>query len=156
MKFKAIAPIGGGPLVPPPMGAIALNFMVYPTMKITDKLIQQFCFNKLGVEIYDTDLDRSHRLFTKSVSTDPAIIAKFVTHNIKSGIYFRKRYLKKARYLITESLAETSKKCMEKLERQRKQKEIYAFCSIDGMFHFKISANQQKITIDDYSTFLDD
>ena len=42
---------------------------------------------------------------------------------------------------------------MEKLERQRKQKEIYAFWSIDGRIHFKPFANQQKITVDDYSAF---
>ena len=101
----------------------------------TDKLIQQFCFNKLGVKIYDTDLDRSNRLFTKSVSADPPIIAKFEAHNIKSNIYFQKRYLKNkiSNHRITYR---NKKKCMEKLERQRKQKEIYAFWSIDGRIHF--------------------
>ena len=66
---------------------------------------------KLGLELDETDLDRSHRLGRSSASRKPRpIIAKFVSHNIKSGVFRRKRKLKGQKLAITGSL---TKKIME-------------------------------------------
>ena len=52
----------------------------------TNQVITQFCWDYLDYELYNEDLDRSHRLFSTLKKDDqtksPPIIAKFVSHNV--------------------------------------------------------------------------
>ena len=97
----------------------------------TDEEVKDFLWHMMGVEINDADLDRTHRLPSKIKSyksavnaplPSPSIIAKFISHNLKSFVYFLKKKLRGTNYLITESLTRTRVECVKKLEELRKKK----------------------------------
>ena len=95
----------------------------------------------MGVEINDADLDRTNRLPSKiksyksAVNAPPPIIVKFISHNLKSFVYFLKKKLRGTNYLITESLTRTRVECVKKLEELRKKK-ISSYWTIDGTIYY--------------------
>ena len=93
----------------------------------TNEIIKNFFWDKLGIEVYDSDIDRTHRLKQKSSQNDEkprSIIVKLVSHDLKNFIYFNKKKLKGTVFLITESLTASRLRCLKILEELRKQKNI--------------------------------
>ena len=72
----------------------------------TDAAVIDIMTNKLGLQVNDTDLDRSHRVGRKTQrSTKPRpIIVKFVTYKVRAEVFRSKRGLKKTGLGNTESL----------------------------------------------------
>jgi hypothetical protein len=75
----------------------------------TDAIVVSIMKEKLGLEISEADLDRSHRLGRKVPNVQPhprprPIIVKFLSHNIRSQVYRNKRKLKGLGLGISESL----------------------------------------------------
>ncbi|CAB4025447.1 Hypothetical predicted protein, partial [Paramuricea clavata] len=75
----------------------------------TDAIVVSIMKEKLGLEISEADLDRSHRLGRKvpNVQSRPRprpIIVKFLSYNIRSQVYRNKRILKGLGLGISESL----------------------------------------------------
>ena len=62
--------------------------------------------NKLGLQVNDTDFNRSHRIVRKMQrSTKPRpIIVKFVSYKVRAEVFRSKRGLKKTGLGITNSL----------------------------------------------------
>ena len=71
--------------------------------KSTDDLVKSVG-QKLGVEIEDADICRSHRLKTRSGKMPKPIIIKFVRHNKKAEVFSKKSQLKGSNLFIAESL----------------------------------------------------
>ena len=72
----------------------------------TDAAVINIMTNKLGLQVNDTDLDRSHRIGRKTQrSTKPRpIIVKFVSYKVRAEVFSNKRGLKKTGLGITENL----------------------------------------------------
>ena len=109
----------------------------------TDEEVEDCLWHMMGVEINDADLDRTHRLPSKIKSYKsavnaplPPIIVKFISHNLKSFVYFLKKKLRGLNYLITESLTRTRVECVKKLEELRKKKKISSYWTIDGTIYY--------------------
>ena len=94
----------------------------------TDELIKKFAWENLDVEIYDTDIDRSHRLKPKFEARNKdkvyPIIVKFTSHNIKQLVYERKKYLKGKNAFITESLTSSRLHCIRQLKTFKQSKKV--------------------------------
>ena len=78
--------------------------------------------DKLGIEVYVSDNNRTHRLKQKSSQNDGKprpIIVKLVSHDLKNFIYFNKKKLKGTIFLITESLTAPKLRCLKNLEELR-------------------------------------
>ena len=94
----------------------------------TNEIIKNFIWDKLGIEVYNSDIDRTHRLKQTSSLNDGKprpIIVKLVSHDLKNFIYFNKKKLKGTVFLITESLAAPRLRCLKILEELRKQKKYH-------------------------------
>ena len=124
----------------------------------------------LGVNLQDTDIDRSHRIqrsegkYRSQKSLDncpetkgahsvhkkrpPPIIVKFTRHNVKTMIYSLKKKLAGKPFLITESLTRPRKKCIKRLQKLRKKKCIYSYWTNDGNIFYMIEEKGQKIKIE--------
>ena len=72
----------------------------------TDAAVINIMTNKLGLQVNDTALDRSHRIGRKTQrSTKPRpIIVKFVSYKVRAEVFSSKRGLKKTGLGITENL----------------------------------------------------
>ena len=72
----------------------------------TDAAVIDIMTNKLGLQVNDTDLDRSHRVGRKTQRATKLrpIIVKFVSCKVRAEVFRSKRGLKKTGLGITESL----------------------------------------------------
>ena len=71
--------------------------------------MKKIFWNELGLEIYDSDIDKSHRLKQKHLQNESKprqVIIKLLSHDLKN--YFSKKKVKSSKFLITESLTSTS------------------------------------------------
>ena len=101
--------------------------------------------------MYDSDIDRTHRLKQKISQNDgkpKPIIVKLVSHDLKNFIYFNKKKLEGTVFLITESLTAPRLRCLKILEELRKQKKI-SFWTIDGNITFMKENSKTKIWVED-------
>ena len=73
--------------------------------KNTDEKSKIFYRDYVGIIITDAYIDRIHRL----AGATSNIIVKFARHKVKNMVYSLKRKLAKKKFLITESLRQTSK-----------------------------------------------
>ena len=73
--------------------------------EITDNIIIDTCNRKLGLQVCDRNICRSHRMGPARTDNKPRpIIVKFVRHNVRQAVFSNKRKLKGSRQMITESL----------------------------------------------------
>ena len=121
----------------------------------TDVVIKDFFWKELQIEVYDEDIDRSHRLVTHSKPGNnlrhPPIIIKFQSHNFKIFIYFSKKRLKGSNFYITESLTSTRMNCVKNLEELRKQKKIQSHWTIDGNLYYLKAGTNRSVKVNNFN-----
>ena len=120
----------------------------------TDEIIQTFAAEKLGIELEDTDIDRSHRLGKKQVGKPRLIIVKFVRYNMRRKVMKERRKLKGQGMGIQELLTPFTEHLMGKAkELSRKTpwlKKVWLW-TWDGrvvcLVQLSESHPEQKITV---------
>ena len=114
----------------------------------TDAIAIDIVRNKLGLEIDRTQLDRSHRLGRRNISqTRPKprpIILKFVSYNVRSEVFRRKRRLKGSGLGVTESL---TRKRMELYSTVNNHSNVQSTWTLDGMI-IALRNDQRKIIVE--------
>ena len=80
-------------------------FNSYPSNRQQQRYVIGIKTNNLGLQVNDTDLERSHRIGRKTQrSTKPRpILVKFVSYKVLAEVFRSKRDLKKTGLGITES-----------------------------------------------------
>ena len=81
----------------------------------TRAIVNNFCRDKLGVELMQRDLARTHRLGSKKQDvngkmTNRPIIAKFATYEVRDLVFRSKRKLKDSTHAVFESLTTRNNK----------------------------------------------
>jgi len=130
--------------------------------KSTDTITKDFIWDQFGVEIFDNDIDRSHRLPARSYqnasnshtgrkSNKPApIIIKFQSHNLKNYIYSMKKKLKGSGFVITESLTHERYQCIKDLQKQRFQHKINSYWTRDGRIFYTVPNSSIVYKVQDF------
>ena len=113
----------------------------------TDTAVIDIMTNKLGLQVNDTDLDRSHRIGRKTQrSTKPRlIIVKFVSYKVRAEVFRSKRGLKKTGLGITESLTD---KRAELYSSVSDHPNVEATWTIDGRVVALRRDNKTKVHIE--------
>ena len=87
----------------------------------TDEEIKTFAAQKLGIELNDTDIDRSHRLGRKQAGKPRPIIVKFVRYNMRRKVMKERRKLKGQKMGIQELLTPFTEHLMGKAKELSKK-----------------------------------
>ena len=120
----------------------------------TDAVIKFFFWEKLQIEIYDEDIDRSHKLpsyctASNSPRHSPNII-EFQSHNFQNFICFSKKRLKGSSFYLTESLTSTRMGCVKNVEELRKQNIIFHW-TIDGNLYYLKSGTNRSVKVNNFN-----
>ena len=118
----------------------------------TDEIIQTFAAEKLGIELEDTDIDRSHRLGKKQVGKPRPIIVKFVRYNMRRKVMKERRKLRGQGMGIQELLTPFTEHLMGKAKAlSRKAPWLKKVWTWDGrvvcLVQLSESHPEQKITV---------
>ena len=75
----------------------------------TDGKVREFCRERLGVQLLERDIDRTHRLGPKRTDQEGKvihrpIIVKFSTYNVRQQVFTNKKKLKGTGFAIFENL----------------------------------------------------
>ena len=103
----------------------------------TDKIVIDLVNDKLGVNVTENDIDRSHRIGEKkddSTKSRP-IIVKLVRHNTRKKIFDNKKRLKGTGVSLTESL--TARR-MKELKKARDEHGFTNVWTTDGKILVKL------------------
>lgn len=112
----------------------------------TDAIIMQLMKEKLGVEVKESDICRSHRVGRKKPGQQRQIIVKFTRHNVKSSIMRKKKVLRNAGddLKIQEDLTQGRLDAIKKLNNEHKEK-ILTLWTIDGSINIRQKSNSEQI-----------
>ena len=112
----------------------------------TDAIIMQLMKEKLGVEVKESDICRSHRVGRKKPGQQRQIIVKFTRHNVKSSIMRKKKVLRNAGddLKIQEDLTQGRLDAIKKLNNEHKEK-ILTLWTIDGLIKIRQKSNSEQI-----------
>lgn len=122
----------------------------------TDKVMQSFARDKLGIQLDDSEIDRSHRLGKKQVGKPRPIIIKFTRYNMRRKFIKERRKLKGQGMSIQEHLTPFAEHLYGKAqELSRKAPWLKKVWTWDGrvtcLVQMEESSPEQKITVKDYS-----
>ena len=110
----------------------------------TDEIVVNTIIDKMGEEIQDIDLDRTHRIGKpKEDGKSRPIIIKFARYNTRSKVFSNKKKLKGSGVSITESL--TARRISE-LKKAREEHEFKNVWSADGRILF-LDKNDNKVKV---------
>ena len=111
------------------------------TDKITIDLVQQ----KLGVELKENDICRTHRVGRKKPGQHRQIIVKLTRHNIKSTIMRKKKVLREAGsdVKIQEDLTHGRLDAIKELNKHKEN--IHTLWTIDGTINIRLKSNREEI-----------
>ena len=116
-----------------------------------DSTVKQFVFEHFNYKLFDSDIDRSHRLKSRNATNIektqsenneatkvpvPPIIIKLTSHNVKNDLLTMKRLLRGTGYMITESLTAIRLRCVKKLQELRYKGKITSFWTYDGTIFY--------------------
>ena len=99
---------------------------------------------KMGEEIRDIDIDRTHRIGkAKSDGKARPIIIKFARYNTRNKVFRKKKQLKGSGVSITESL--TARR-ISQLKKAREEHEFKNVWSVDGKIMY-LDKNDNKVKV---------
>lgn len=114
------------------------NLRIYGLPEVEDEdtttVVQEFCRNKLNLELKASEIDISHRLKRKESGIKP-ILVRFVSRTSKKRVFNNKSKLKGSKIVIKEDL------CPEKLALLKKVTESVPYRSAwtsDGKIFVKV------------------
>ena len=98
----------------------------------------------MNLEVYQTDLDRSHRLGKPRASGGKPrpIIVKFSRYNLRNSVFKNKKKLKGKGVAITESL---TKKRMDALTKAKDEHGFNNVWTLDGKIFYKQAGANPKL-----------
>ena len=110
----------------------------------TDDVVMKTIREKMGEEIRDIDIDRTHRIGkAKSDGKSRPIIIKFVRYNTRNKVFRKKKQLKGSGVSITESL--TARR-ISQLKKAREEHEFKNVWSVDGRIMY-LDKNDNKVKV---------
>ncbi|XP_063966130.1 uncharacterized protein LOC135156776 [Lytechinus pictus] len=114
----------------------------------TDEVIRQVVNEKLDINLTSTDIDRSHRLTSRSGMSEGAkprvIIMKFARYNIRKMIYSNRAKLKGTKIFIHEDLTRHRQSLVNAANKSDLISKVY---TTDGRVKALVKATQRCITI---------
>ena len=122
----------------------------------TDKVMQSFAEDKLGIQLADSEIDRSHRLGKKQVGKPRPIIIKFVRYNMRRKFMKARRKLKGQGMSVQEHLTPFAEHLYGKTQDlSRKAPWLKKVWTWDGrvtcLVQMSERAPEQKITVKNYN-----
>ena len=110
----------------------------------TDDVVMKTIREKMGEEIRDIDIDRTHRIGkAKSDGKSRPIIIKFARYNTRNKVFRKKKQLKGSGVSITESL--TARR-ISQLKKAREEHEFKNVWSVDGRIMY-LDKNDNKVKV---------
>lgn len=114
-----------------------------------------------GVEIEEEDIDIVHRLPFKLKGIRP-ILVKFISHKVKSQLYFARHKLKRAvwkselledadQVYINENLTTSKRKLFAETRKKARQNKWYSVWTVDGKIFVSKEKGDRSIKISCYS-----
>ena len=115
----------------------------------TDEVLKNFCKDKLGVSIENSDIDRSHRLGTQKQDKKRGIIMKFSNYNTRNVVYQSRSKLRRLKappfYYIQENLTKARSDLFWKVKKNYKDR-LKSIWTQDGRIKV-ITADDRRITL---------
>ena len=113
----------------------------------TDDVVMKTICEKMGEEIRDIDIDRTHRIGkAKSDGKSRPIIIKFTRYNTRNKVFRKKKQLKGSGVSITESLTARRISQLKKAREEHKFKNVW---SVNGrIMYLDKSDNKVKVYYD--------
>ena len=121
----------------------------------TDKVMQSFAMDKLGIQLPESEIDRSHRLGKKQIGKPRPIIIKFVRYNMRRKFMKERRKLKGQGMSIQEHLTPFAEHLYGTAQDlARKAPWLKKVWTWDGRITCLVQMNdnspEQKITVKNY------
>lgn len=98
---------------------------------------------KIGVELSDTDIDRSHRVGRKSENKHRPIIVKFVSYRKRSEMYRNKKKLKNSGIVLREDLTQLRYKLLQDCITRFGLRNVW---TVDGAIMVSTENGKRRIT----------
>ena len=117
----------------------------------TDEVVRGVCKDKLGIDIDDSDLDRTHRLGPVKGGPKPkprGVIVKFTNYNIRNRVYMGRRKLRDQRgpqIYIQESLTKARTDLFWEVKTTRKD-DIKSVWTQDGRIKV-LTKDDHRVTL---------
>ena len=110
----------------------------------TDDVVMKTIREKMGEEIRDIDIDRTHRIGkAKSDGKSRPIINKFARYNTRNKVFRKKKQLRGSGVSINESL--TARR-ISQLKKAREEHEFKNVWSVDGRIMY-LDKNDNKVKV---------
>ena len=113
----------------------------------TDNVIIDICRDKLGIQLVEEDIYRSHPIGKPNSKGRSQIICRFQNWKTKQQIFSAKRKLKNSDVFITEDLTRYRQGIIHELTCAKRERKIHSFWTNDGRIFTKLSDNGQKYLI---------
>ena len=110
----------------------------------TDDVVMKTIREKMGEEIRDIDIDRTHKIGkAKSDGKSRPIIVKFARYNTRNKVFRKKKQLKGSGVSITESLTARRNSQLKKAREEHEFKNVW---SVDGRILY-LDKNDNKVKV---------
>lgn len=113
----------------------------------TDSIIKDICREKLGIQITENDIFRSHPIGNRNNHGGIQIICRFQNWKTKNTVYKAKSKLKKSDIFVTEDLTRYRQGIIHELSAAKRLRKVHSFWTNDGRIFTKLSENGQKYLI---------
>lgn len=113
----------------------------------TDSIIKDICREKLGIQITENDIFRSHPIGNRNNHGGIQIICRFQNWKTKNTVYKAKSKLKNSDIFVTEDLTRYRQGIIHELSAAKRLRKVHSFWTNDGRIFTKLSENGQKYLI---------
>lgn len=112
----------------------------------TDSIVVNIC-KKMGVELTDDDISRSHPIGKPNSRGNIQIISKFKNWKVKNKVYSEKRKLKNSSVFVTEDLTKFRQGLVQELSKAKRDGYVNSFWTNDSRIFAKVHERGPKSLI---------
>ena len=129
----------------------SLRFHNCPTLTVnqteplsTDNLVINLCKSKLGIDLSEDDIFRSHTIGRPNKNGNYQIICRFKNWKLKNKVYTEKRKLRHTSIFMTEDLTRYRQGIVQELTKAKRSRSIHSFWTNDGRIFVKVHESAPK------------
>lgn len=110
----------------------------------TDCMIIDLCKDKLGIQLTEEDIFRSHPIGKPNRNGNIQIICRFKNWKVKNKVFSKKRQLKNTSIFLTEDLTRFRQSLIQDLTKAKRGGSIHSFWTNDGRIFARFEENGPK------------
>lgn len=117
----------------------------------TDEIIINLCHEKLGLELSQNDIGRSH-VIGKVRNGKSQVIVRFISYRVRNMVFSNKKLLKDHEdgVFITENLTTFRSSLTKRLSQLKSDNRIYTYWTLDGRIFVKVTEGSRKKIVNNF------